>query len=93
MLRKIKNNINLCLLKDYGFDTIYSHGVLCEYSRYKFIDRGIYGRATCQGIKINPNDRIIRFYNMHSEVFDKNWAKDLVDAGLTELCDIKEQTK
>ena len=81
---KIKDEVNLDILKKFGFEVTYSNDEIEEYSRCKFIDRG-YGRATFQLIKINPVDRIVRFYNMGGETHDKKWANDLRDVGIAEL--------
>lgn len=63
-------------------------GIVIEYDRTKFIDRGIYSRCTYQRVAICPITGKIRFYNMHREVFNKIcWIKDLINSDMVEVCD------
>lgn len=77
-------------LEKMGFTTSKTipNGIVLNYDRTKFIDRGEYRRCTYQRVSVAPITGRIRFYNMHSEVFNKTcWIKDLIKADMVEVCD------
>lgn len=86
---KIKTE-KMCELEKMGFTVSKTipNGIVIEYDRTKFIDRGIHSRCSYQRVAICPITGRIRFYNMHREVFNKTcWIKDLIKADMVEVCD------
>lgn len=83
---KIKDNIDLKELEKFGFTKTYitddEEQKAIEYNRTKYIDRPT--RLTWQRVHIDCKTRKITFWNVRNICFNKNWANDLISAGLVE---------
>ena len=90
-MQKIKDNIDLEELMKHRFSRttkVYNNGreEITDYTRInakqRLTSKGII--VEWRIIEIKVSDRILHFKNSAREVYNKNWANDLVQAGLVE---------
>lgn len=79
-----KFNFGLCKTKKWNEPDECYKPEYYERVKCKFRD---YGKTTYQRIVIYVSDRRIRFYNLAGRTWGKNWANDLIEAGLVEKCE------
>lgn len=90
---KIKDNIDLKELEKFGFgvESIKKPNedkyTFFAYDRMRTKrNENKYGciRTTYKIVKVYVKDRTIHFFNLSGETYNKNWANDLIQAGLVE---------